>query len=61
MWALSTFYPLQALNEVIISIAHQGGAKQAAGMSDEQQAAVLQLLLGSAGSSEEECRAGGCD
>ncbi|KAL4425586.1 hypothetical protein ABPG75_009602 [Micractinium tetrahymenae] len=49
---------LKALNEVITTIAlgaEQSGA--AAAMSEGQQAEVLQLLLGAAGESEEECRA----
>lgn len=46
---------LKALNEVITSIAL--GAGRGASMSEAQQAEVLQLLLGAAGESEEECRA----
>lgn len=51
----------QALNEVITSIAHGAAAAGSAGtMSEGQQAEVLQLLLGAAGETEEECRSGGC-
>lgn len=49
--------PLQALNEVITTIAHGGTAAGGSAMTDAQQAEVLQLLLGAAGESEEECRA----
>ena len=50
----------QALNEVITSIAMGAqAAGSAAAMSEGQQAEVLKLLLGAAGESEEECRAGG--
>ncbi|PRW59351.1 cullin-associated NEDD8-dissociated 1 isoform B [Chlorella sorokiniana] len=49
---------LKALNEVITSIAHGATAAGSAGaMSEAQQAEVLQLLLGAAGETEEECRA----
>lgn len=48
---------LKALNEVITSIAHGAAAAGSAGtMSEGQQAEVLQLLLGAAGETEEECR-----